>query len=152
MHKCSWRSLKRSLPNYRHWGTLERFLGRVIAAEKPLAVILFGSLAQGSALPDSDADLVVIYDSPVNLLDKGATLRLMSGDGWVEPFAYGVSQLQRMLGDANPFMLDIFADGVILYERRPDVLDSLEALYRQVVRTFRLQRLADGWRARRLVA
>jgi predicted nucleotidyltransferase len=49
---------------------------RVAAAHKPKRIILYGSLARGDAGPDSDIDLLVEFDHPV---DKHATAVALRG-------------------------------------------------------------------------
>jgi len=49
---------------------LPTIVERVAAAYAPERIILFGSLARGDAGPDSDIDLLVEFDQPV---DKHAT-------------------------------------------------------------------------------
>ena len=44
---------------------IQEFVDKVVERFKPIAVILFGSLARGQAGPDSDIDLVVVLDDDV---------------------------------------------------------------------------------------
>lgn len=51
-------------------GTSER-VGRILAEAGVSVAWLFGSRARGQARPDSDADVAVLTDRPLGLLDRG---------------------------------------------------------------------------------
>ena len=55
-----------TLPNYGPYsseqGALQALIDRLVKALKPFRIYLFGSRAEGRARPDSDFDLVVVFD------------------------------------------------------------------------------------------
>ena len=48
---------------------VERIVERIVDAIHPRQVILFGSRARGEGGPESDVDLLVVYDGPLSKRD-----------------------------------------------------------------------------------
>ena len=47
-------------------GLVENIVAKIVEAYHPARIVLFGSRARGEARSDSDVDLLVVYDGPLN--------------------------------------------------------------------------------------
>jgi predicted nucleotidyltransferase len=64
--------------------------------------VLFGSLAIGDFLNDSDADIVVIFgDERMDFLETISELKKLDDTGYIDFFPYGWKQFSDMLKDFN---------------------------------------------------
>lgn len=54
---------------------MEEIISRISEAIRPEKIILFGSRARGGARPDSDYDLLIVYDGPLSKRDVKITVR-----------------------------------------------------------------------------
>lgn len=93
-----------------------------VAEEHPqvLAIYLFGSLARGNYAPGSDADLLIVlaHDERPFMDRIPPFLRLLQpGPVPVEVFPYTRSELERMQGEGNPFILSVMREAVKLAGR-----------------------------------
>lgn len=79
----------------------------VVRAFSPRRIVLFGSVARGEEGPDSDLDLLVVLD----LLDPADRVRLMGA-------------IRRAI--TAPAPIDVFVTDVAEFERRKDVLGSMQ--------------------------
>ncbi|MBS3772422.1 MAG: nucleotidyltransferase domain-containing protein, partial [Bacteroidales bacterium] len=128
MHKTSFDSLRKKLGSPTHFKAIEKFINEVTKNGRVIGVILFGSLAKGEFLPHSDIDILVIYKDRVDFLENNLELRRLDDSGLIEPFGYGYEQLKRMLEEINPFIWDIFEEGLILYAAEEKIIESLKKL------------------------
>ncbi len=78
---------------------------KIVREIGPRKIILFGSRAQGAARPDSDIDLVVIYDGP-------------------EPKREVKRRIHRLFG-LRDFSMDLFVLSSEEYERHKHVANTL---------------------------
>lgn len=78
----------------------------VVRAAAPRRIVLFGSVARGDEGPDSDLDLLVVFDR-IELADRK---RL-------------ISSIRRSISARAP--IDIFVTDLAEYERRKDVIGSM---------------------------
>lgn len=78
----------------------------VVRAAAPRRIVLFGSVARGDEGPDSDLDLLVVFD-------------------WIEPAdrARLISSIRRAISARAP--IDVFVTDLAEYERRKDVIGSM---------------------------
>lgn len=95
---------------------------QTVVQEHPqvLEIYLFGSLARGNYAPGSDADLLLVLDSDERpfLGRIPPFLRLFQpGPVPVEVFPYTRSELARMQGEGNPFILSVMRQAVKLAGR-----------------------------------
>ena len=60
--------------------TLATIVGRLTEAASPARIILFGSLAAGTATRDSDIDLLVVEDEVDDVRAESVRLRMALGD------------------------------------------------------------------------
>lgn len=94
---------------------------RALAQARPeiQRVLLFGSLATGSAVPGSDADLLIILRSADRpFLDR---IPLYTPEGCpvdVDVFPYTQDETERMLASGNAFLRRALNEGVELPLRR----------------------------------
>lgn len=146
MRKTSLSTLKRELSSYQYFAALETFLERVTSGEKPLAVILFGSLAKAEHLPDSDIDLGVIYEHDVDFMRKLLDLKKLDPTGVIEAFPFGIRQLHRKLSDLNPLVLDMLYDGILLFTSSEEMLRNVQQQLEEMIRLYGLQKTRRGWK------
>ena len=83
----------------------------------PERILLFGSRARGDDDPESDVDLLVVYQTPKRFLARLEELYL----AWelpvaVDILAYTPEEFARLLRE-RAFVQDIAAEGKVLYER-----------------------------------
>lgn len=86
----------------------------VAACPEVHQVVLFGSLADGRAVPGSDADFLVITDADDPWLERGQRYRPYL-DGWgmpVDVFAYRPEEL-----DKTPVAMRAIETGIVLAQR-----------------------------------
>ncbi|WP_322805714.1 nucleotidyltransferase domain-containing protein [Thermanaerothrix sp.] len=98
--------------------TLPQVIERLVQVLKPYKIILFGSYAYGTPTPDSDVDLLIIWDAPadrrkrVALISQALTPRLFP----VDVISKTPQELEQEL--PHNFMLrEILHKGKVLYER-----------------------------------
>lgn len=128
----------------KYWSMLKKYVERVVENENPLGIILFGSLAKGEITDESDIDVVVIYEHDIDFKEKSLVLRELDDSCLVEPFPYSYAQVERMLRELNPFMFEVFTDGIILYERNGRI-SKLFKLKERIFREFNVERVDRGW-------
>jgi predicted nucleotidyltransferase len=90
--------------------------------ENVVRVCLFGSLADGTATPESDADiLIVVREAEGRFFDRGDEYKTyLSSTGLgigIELFVYTETELERMNSAGNPFIKEILATAEVLGER-----------------------------------
>jgi predicted nucleotidyltransferase len=88
-----------------------------------IRVYLFGSLAEGTATPESDADIMIIVrEAEGRFFDRGddylkyfdrANLEI-----GIQFFVYTVEEIDSMLKSGNDFIKTVVASGLILSERK----------------------------------
>lgn len=129
-----------------HFKALEKFLKELKKKETVLGVILFGSLAKGEFLPHSDIDILVIFKNKVKFLENNLELRRIDNSGLIEPFGYGYEQLKIMLKEINPFIWNVFEEGLLLYVKDDKKIKLLESLRDNVRHQFKVEKISLGWR------
>lgn len=94
---------------------------RVVAGSEVSAVILFGSIARGEAMPDSDVDLAVIaprgWGKRVELEDS---VRTRLGNG-CDVLVFTRAEFDRLAAAGEPVVSDILRDGVALIGAMPRI-------------------------------
>ncbi|MBX3002225.1 MAG: nucleotidyltransferase domain-containing protein [Caldilineaceae bacterium] len=100
--------------------TLPQAVARIAQELQPEAIILFGSYAYGEPTPDSDVDLLVIWQT-----DAPGTERSWSVSRLLIPRLFPVDILVRTpdeiedaLAQGDFFIREIITRGKVLYERR----------------------------------
>ena len=84
-------------------------------AEKfhPQKIILFGSYARGKPRPESDVDLLVVMDAPMQSLDIRRHLGVMFG---LDLIVYTPERLKERVEMGDWFLRDVLKEGKVLYE------------------------------------
>ena len=150
MQKRSWDSLT---PNFRHYyahtEAVEHFVDRAAQELRPLALILFGSLAKGDYHQHSDADFCVVLAESLRSPFEGYD-RVVACDpsGVVQPVVYGPDQFRQMVRQANGLALEVMADGLFLAGDEA-FRQEIEQLAAQVRQQLGIERTPTGWRIAR---
>jgi predicted nucleotidyltransferase len=92
-------------------------IGRIISNFHPRRIVLFGSQARGDGRPDSDVDLLMVFDDQVDRRETSVQAMRLLGD---MPFAKdvlaaSVQDHRRPL--AGSILADAVRTGVTVYER-----------------------------------
>lgn len=150
MRKQSWSSLAASFEGYVHIEAVARFVERAVRELRPLALILFGSLARGDFHQRSDADFCVVLAAPPNSPFEGYD-RVVACDpsGVVQPVVYGPDQFRHMVRQATGLALEVMADGLFL-DGDEAYRQELERLTADVWQRLGVERTPTGWRLARL--
>jgi predicted nucleotidyltransferase len=93
---------------------------RELAARYPEIeeIVLFGSLARGTPVPGSDADLlIVLCESDRRFLDRIPAFLPSRFPVGVDVFPYTRAEVERMLREGNTFLREAFRDGEVLFRR-----------------------------------
>ena len=98
--------------------TLPPAIERIVRAVAPEKIILFGSYAYGEPTPDSDVDLLIVWDTDKPRRERVVTISLL-----LYPRSFPVDiivKTPRELEEELPhnfFLREIVNTGVVLYER-----------------------------------
>jgi len=92
---------------------------RIVQALQPQAIILFGSYAYGAPTPDSDVDLLVVWESELPRLERYLAVSQLLAP---RPFPVDIlvktpDELARALAAGDFFLREIVDRGEVLYER-----------------------------------
>ncbi|MDP3997282.1 MAG: nucleotidyltransferase domain-containing protein [bacterium] len=97
---------------------IKEIVEKIVAEVDPEKVILFGSHAWGHPGPDSDIDLFIIKETDdtrvlARRIDGALAPRLMPLDLLV----WRPDSVRRRLAEGDPFLKEVLARGVLLYEQ-----------------------------------
>ncbi len=112
-----WPRVPPTISNARVREAWPRTIKSIAAAYHPRRVILFGSQARGDADPDSDVDLLVVFDDERDERERRVGIRRLLADA---PFAKDIlvasegELAQPMPGTA---FWSAIRDGIVVYER-----------------------------------
>lgn len=150
MRRASLNSLPELFLGYKYTEELCWVIECIIREVRPLAVILFGSLAKGDYHEKSDADLCVILDcESVHPLARPVPVEPCNPDGIAEAQAFGAAEFKKMLKDANGLALEIMHYGLLLAGDESFIAE-LEKLFEEVKEEWGLEKTPTGWKAHRL--
>lgn len=99
--------------------TLPEVVQRIVDEIQPDKIILFGSYAYGVPTPDSDVDLLVIWNTPLPPLPRYlAVSQLLNPRPFPVDLLVRTSQeIENALDRGDFFVQEIITQGRILYER-----------------------------------
>ena len=111
-------------PNYGPYsseeGALQAIVKRLVGALKPLRIYLFGSRAEGRARPDSDFDLLVVFDDEAPNRDADyddVYAPLLDLDIGCDVIPCRWSDFQAVLADSTNSWQDTWRAAHRVYER-----------------------------------
>jgi predicted nucleotidyltransferase len=97
--------------------TIRSLVGMIAEKFQPQKIILFGSYARGSVLPESDIDLLIIMETPLRPVQQALKIRQFINPLFgLDLIIYTPQQLQQRLVMGDSFLRDILAEGLVLYE------------------------------------
>lgn len=113
----SWHTAPRTIRDERIRAAWPTAIRSIVSQYQPERVILFGSQARGDAGPDSDVDLLVVFDDDTDQRERRIGIRRLLRD---MPFAKdilvgSVADLQRTSGGTA--VASAIRDGIVVYER-----------------------------------
>ena len=98
---------------------ISRLADKIVEAEHPEKIILFGSYATGTATENSDVDLLVVTNSRLSRREREVRLtRQLFGSG--VPYDLLVltpEEVNERLDRNGPFIREILSTGQVLYQR-----------------------------------
>lgn len=115
--QARWPSAPSTVHDERIRAAWPQAIGSIVTAYQPARVILFGSQARGDAGPDSDVDLLVVFDDDRDRRERRIGIRRLLRD---MPFAKDVlvasaADLEHSTGGTA--IGGAMRDGVVVYER-----------------------------------
>jgi hypothetical protein len=125
--------------NYPHFDEVEAFL-EGIKALKPKLVLLFGSVAKGDFTQYSDADVLVLFERPIDWLEV-----YQFSKGMVHPMVKTLQEVELRIHGGDTFFIEILRDGMVLFEEE-GTYQKLLALAKEAERQYGLVRTEKGWR------
>jgi predicted nucleotidyltransferase len=99
---------KATFQRYPHRDSIENFVAR-ISAERPLLLILFGSVATGDFTESSDADVLVVLRDR-----KEWSVVYAHSDGIVQPVVMALPDLRKRIETGDSLVHEILRDGILL--------------------------------------
>jgi hypothetical protein len=107
---------------YTHELVLQQIVQRLIQLYQPQRIILFGSLAEGSADGDSDIDLLIVKETPETPLQRRIHVRQLVFDPQrkipFSPLVLTPTELTGRLTINDPFYRHILSHGRLLYAQQ----------------------------------
>nr|HDO80344.1 hypothetical protein [Candidatus Bathyarchaeota archaeon] len=137
----SWSTLRRRSARAEY---IKSYVERVVEAERPVGIVVFGSTAKGEEGEGGDIDGLVIYDGEVDYMEKSLILRELEDSCMVEPSPCSYDQVGKMVEEVNPFVFDALEDGVVVYDREGRVRELLR-LKEEVSLRLGVVRTERGW-------
>ncbi len=100
---------------------LSRIVERLAEEYRPERIILYGSYAYGTPNEDSDIDLFIVKESPLNRIMRAVEVRRILTDPKrrisISPRVYTPSEVIERLALGDQFVEEVIKRGVTLYER-----------------------------------
>ena len=98
-------------------GEVHKAIDEIAKSVQPERVILFGSYARGTATRDSDVDLLVLFDRPIDSREMRVAIRRLLG-GMSFPKDILVAQTEEVeRAPLGSIVADAASEGVVVYER-----------------------------------
>jgi len=100
-------------------------------------------MAKGNYTKYSDHDiLIIVSHEELAFKDRLYEYSTLS-DGWVEPFVYTKGEIESMLKDYNPLILDSLKDGITIYDE--GLWNSLKAKFDEMLKKGIIAPRQNGW-------
>ena len=92
----------------------------IVRRYKPLRIVLFGSYARGDYNAASDLDLFLLVPEAADWFERGLEFKRLIHEERlpVEAHIYTAHEYARMKAADNPLILQIEAEGKVLYEQQ----------------------------------
>ena len=98
---------------------LQKIVARWVAHLQPTAVLVFGSTARGTVRPDSDIDVIVLWDDHRELPNRQRRMKLRDVAGEVpfpmDVFTYTKQEWDKAIADPLSFTAKIAKEAKIVY-------------------------------------
>jgi len=100
---------------------LAQIVERLREEYRPERIILYGSYAYGTPNEDSDIDLFIVKESPLNRIMRAVEVRRILTDPKrrisISPRVYTPSEVTERLALGDQFVEEVMKRGVTLYEQ-----------------------------------
>jgi len=84
---------------------------------EPQRILLFGSAARGEADDASDLDILVIKETAEPFVSRLERMAELCPPGvYADILVYTPQEIDRMVADGNPFIIQALAEGRVIYE------------------------------------
>lgn len=91
---------------------------QIVETARPRRVVLFGSYAHGTPVPESDVDLLVVMDTPLPEMEQAIRLcQEIDYHFGLDLIVRTPANLERRLALGDSFLAEALRDGRVLYER-----------------------------------
>ena len=98
---------------------IQAFVDQVVRKFHPVAVVLFGSHANGHPTEDSDADLMVVMAHPDSSAAAATRIRLACPREFpMDLIVRTPEEVRRGLQTQDPFLREVMSKGIMLHESR----------------------------------
>ncbi|MDR3205712.1 MAG: nucleotidyltransferase domain-containing protein [Candidatus Methanoplasma sp.] len=96
---------------------VDKAVRRIVEDYDPKAVILFGSVANGTDREDSDIDLMVIMDSDMPRFERSVDVRFTIGmySAPIDILAFTPEEFEERRNDKYSVVYEALHKGVVLY-------------------------------------
>lgn len=96
---------------------LDSISQRIVEAVHPTRIYLFGSRATGDAQSDSDVDLLVVYDGPMNTREAQMAIRraLRDRDFSLDLIVTSTYKFERYKHVVNTLAKEVNEKGILIY-------------------------------------
>lgn len=103
--------------NAQNLNLLDEIVCRIAEAVHPKRIILFGSRTRDKSSPDSDYDLVVVYDGPQSKREVDLKIRRLfrPPEFSLDLFILTSAEMERFKHVANTLEREVSENGIILY-------------------------------------
>lgn len=100
---------------------IEQFKQAIVEQFRPERIVLFGSHAHDCPEPDSDVDLLVVFQGKGNAANRSLEIRKrLNCDFALDLLTRSAAEIERRIRFHDPFICDIIENGMTLYESRHD--------------------------------
>jgi uncharacterized protein len=98
---------------------IQAFVDQVVRRFRPVAVILFGSFANGNATEDSDVDLMVVMPHRGSGARTATQIRLACPRAFpMDLIVRTPAEVRRRVKGKDPFLCEVTSKGIVLHETR----------------------------------